>query len=74
LGLSIWWRRIPEHHQHLVNDVDKDDTEDLFVKVYGLAARDPKRHCKVNKNKDEGASTRFSKLQPHGASMGTGSV
>jgi hypothetical protein len=39
LKLKTWvhhWvlTRIPEQHQHLVNDVDKGDIEDLFVKVY----------------------------------------
>jgi hypothetical protein len=44
--------RIPEQHQHLaVNDVDKGDIDDLFVKVYGLAARDPKRYCKAIKTR-----------------------
>jgi hypothetical protein len=47
--------RIPEQHQHLVSDVVKGNLDDLFVKVYGLAARDPKRYCKVIK-------TRMSKL------------
>jgi hypothetical protein len=56
LKLKTWvnhWvlTRIPEQHQHLVNDVDKGDIEDLFVKVYGLAARDPKGYCKVIKTR-----------------------
>jgi hypothetical protein len=43
--------RIPEQHLHLVNDVVKGDIEDLLVKVYGLAAREPKRYCKVIKTR-----------------------
>jgi hypothetical protein len=53
--------RIPEHHQHLViNDVDKGDIEDLFMRVYGLAARDPKRYCnKAIKTRMEGLPLDF---------------
>jgi hypothetical protein len=47
--------RTPEQHQHLVSDVVKGDLDGLFVKVYGLAARDPKRYCKA-------ILTRMSKL------------
>jgi hypothetical protein len=43
--------RIPEQHLHLVNDVVKGDIEDLLVKVYGLAAREPKKYCKVIKTR-----------------------
>jgi hypothetical protein len=43
--------RIPEQHQHLINDVDKGGIEDLFVRVYGLAVRDPQRYCKAIKNR-----------------------
>jgi hypothetical protein len=54
--IRIWvhhWimARIPEQHLHLVNDVVKGDIEDLLVKVYGLAAREPKRYCKVIKTR-----------------------
>jgi hypothetical protein len=54
--LKIWvhhWilSRIPEQHLHLVNDVVKGDIKDLLVKVYGLAAREPKRYCKVIKTR-----------------------
>jgi hypothetical protein len=44
--------RIPEQHQHLVNDVNKGDIGDLFAKAYGLAARaHPKRYCKAIKTR-----------------------
>jgi hypothetical protein len=43
--------RIPEQHLHLVNDVVKGDIEDLLIKVYGLAAREPKKYCKVIKTR-----------------------
>jgi hypothetical protein len=57
--------RIPEQHQHLVSDVDKGGIGDLFVKVYGLAARDPKQTAlQGHQNKDEGPPTPFPKLQP----------
>jgi hypothetical protein len=36
-------------HQHLVEDVKEGDIEDLLVKVFGLAARDPMEYCRTIK-------------------------
>ena len=54
--LHVWvhnWilQRIPEEHQHLVEDVKEGDIKDLLDKVFGLAARDPQQYCKVVKQK-----------------------
>jgi hypothetical protein len=54
--LHVWvhkWilQRIPEEHQHLVDDVKEGDIKDLLVKVFGLAARDPQQYCKAVKQK-----------------------
>ena len=54
--LHVWvhnWflQRIPEEHQHLVEDVKRGDVQDLLVKVFGLAARNPMEYCRTIKEK-----------------------
>jgi hypothetical protein len=56
--LHVWvhnWflQRIPEEHQHLVEDVKRGDVQDLLVKVFGLAARNPMEYCRTTKEKME---------------------
>jgi hypothetical protein len=56
--LHVWvhnWflPRIPEEHQHLVEDVKRGDVQDLLVKAFGLAARNPMEYCRTTKEKME---------------------
>ena len=43
--------RIPEQHRHLVNDVKRGDVQDLLVKAFGMATREPALYCKVIKTR-----------------------
>jgi hypothetical protein len=68
--------RIPERHRHLVqSDVAKGDLDDLFVKVYGLAARDPKLYCSAIKTRMMGLPLEFETFDATArASMGPGPI
>jgi hypothetical protein len=66
--------RIPERHLHLVSDarVTKGDLEDLFVKAYGLAARDPKLYCSAIKTRVMGLPLDFETFDATARIMGPG--
>ena len=64
-GVHHWiLTRIPEQHQHLVNDVVKGDIDDLLVKAHGLAAREPKRYRKAIKTRMKSNQLDFRNFNP----------
>ena len=44
-------QRIPEEHMHLVEDVRTGNLEELLVRVFGLATRDPEQYVQTIKAK-----------------------
>ena len=48
---NFFLQRIPEEHQHLVEDVREGNLEELLVRVFGLATRDPEQYVQTIKAK-----------------------